>query len=89
CFRLVERIALVPPETVKINLQKATLGWEMMGLEKAWSLNAELSAMGKVAMREEFARPLEEALKRGGLKVFLATRDSPFQPEPFGPRSKK
>ncbi len=88
-FRLVERIALVPPETVKINLQKTTLGWEMMGLEKAWSLNAELSAMSRIAKREEFARPLAEARKRGGLKAFVARRDGPFQPEPMGPRSKK
>ena len=89
CFRLVERIALVPPETVKINLQKATLGWEMMGLAKAWSLNAELAAMARVAKREEFARPLEEAKSRGGIRAFIETRDAPFQPEPYGPKSKK
>jgi enoyl-CoA hydratase/carnithine racemase len=89
CFRLVERIALVPPETVKINLQKATLGWEMMGLAKAWSLNAELSAMARIARREEFARPLEEARNRGGVRALIALRDEPFQPEPYGPRAKK
>ena len=88
CFRLVERIALVPPETVKINLQKATLGWEMMGLAKAWSLNAELSAMAQVAKREAFARPIEEARSRGGVRAFIESRDAPFQPEPFGPKSK-
>ena len=89
CFRLVERIALVPPETVKINLQKATLGWEMMGLAKAWSLNAELAAMARVAKREEFARPLAEARSRGGIGAFIETRDAPFQPEPYGPKSNK
>lgn len=89
CFKIVERIALVPPETVKINLQKATLGWEMMGLAKAWSLNAELAAMARVAKREEFARPLEEAKSRGGIRAFIETRDAPFQPEPYGPKSKK
>ena len=31
CFHIVERIALVPPETVKINLAIATMGLEMMG----------------------------------------------------------
>ena len=88
-FRLVERIALVPPDTVKINLQKATSGYEMMGLAKAWSLNAELSALAQLTRREEFYRPLEEARQRGGLKAFVDLRDGPFQPEPFGPHAKR
>ena len=45
CFKYVERIAHVPPETVKINLHISTQGLEMMGLRKAWTLNAELAAM--------------------------------------------
>lgn len=89
CFTLVERIALVPPETVKINLHVATLGLEMMGLRKAWTLNAELSVMARLSRREEFNRRLEEARKQGGLRAFFQTRDAPFQPEPFGPRSRK
>ena len=40
CFQFVERVAHVPPETVKINLHISTLGMEMMGLRKAWTLNA-------------------------------------------------
>ncbi len=88
CFSIVERIALVPPETVKINLHVATLGLEMMGLRKAWVLNAELSAMAHLSRREEFNRRLEEARKQGGLRAFLEARNGPFQPEPFGPRSR-
>jgi enoyl-CoA hydratase/carnithine racemase len=88
-FRLVERIALIPPETVKINLHIAALGLEMMGLRKAWVMNAELAAMARLSKREEFCRHLEEAKKRGGLKAFLKERDDPFKPEPFGPRSKR
>lgn len=87
CFKIVERIALVPPETVKINLAIATEGLEMMGLRKAWTLNAELSAMARLTKREEFNRRLEEARKKGGLHAFLQARDDPFKPEPFGPRS--
>ncbi len=87
CFKIVERIALVPPETVKINLAIATEGLEMMGLRKAWTLNAELSAMVRLSKREEFNRRLEEARKKGGLHAFLQARDDPFKPEPFGPRS--
>ncbi|MFQ5681868.1 MAG: enoyl-CoA hydratase/isomerase family protein [Candidatus Binatia bacterium] len=88
CFKLVERIALVPPETVKINLAIATQGLEMMGLRKAWVMNAELSAMARLSKREEFIRHLEEARKQGGVRAFLQARDDPFQPEPFGPHSR-
>jgi len=89
CFTLVERIALVPPETVKINLHIAGLGLEMMGLRKAWLLNSELSAMARLTKEEAFNRKMEEARKKGGLRAFFEERDAPFQPEPFGPRSRK
>lgn len=88
CFALVERIALIPPETVKINLHIARLGLEMQGLVKAWTLGAELSAIARFSKREEFNRRLEEARRRGGLRAFFEARDLPFQPEPFGPRSR-
>ena len=88
CFSIVERIALVPPETVKINLAVATMGLEMMGLRKALNLNAELSAMAHVSKREEFNKHLEDARKEGGLRAFLQARDTPFMPEPFGPRAR-
>jgi enoyl-CoA hydratase len=89
CFKFVERIALVPPETVKINLHISTLGLEMMGLRKAWTLNSELAAMARLTKREEFNKRLEESKKNGGLAAFLQERDAPFQPEPFGPKAKK
>jgi len=79
CFRLVERIALVPPDTVKINLQKATSGYEMMGLSKAWALNAELAALAQLSRREEFHAPLEAARQEGGWKAFFELRDAPFK----------
>ena len=53
CFELAERIALVPPETVKINLSIATLGMEMMGLRDALMLDSQLSAPAHVMLREE------------------------------------
>jgi enoyl-CoA hydratase/carnithine racemase len=89
CFAFVERIAHVPPETVKINLAIATSGLEMMGLRKAWMLNAELAAMAQLSKREEFNKHLDAAKKKGGLKAFLEARDKSFQPEPFGPKAKK
>jgi len=84
----IERIALVSPDTVKINLHVATKGLEMMGLRNALMLNNELSALAMTSQREEFKRPLDEARKEGGMRGFLQARDGPFQPEPFGPRSK-
>ena len=88
CFSVVERIALVSPETVKLNLHVATMGLEMMGLRNALMLNNELSALAMTSQREEFKRPLDEARKEGGMRGFLQARDGPFQPEPFGPRSR-
>jgi enoyl-CoA hydratase/carnithine racemase len=89
CFRIVERIARVPPETVKINLQIATLGLNMMGLRDALTLDNQLSAPAHVMLREEFRRPLDEARANKGIKEYLQMRDGPFQPEPFGPRAGK
>ncbi len=89
CFGIVERIALVPPETVKINLAIATMGLEMMGLRDALLLDSQLSAPAHVMLREEFRRPLNEAREKKGIKTYLQLRDGPFQPEPFGPRSQK
>lgn len=88
CFAFVERVALVPPETVKINLHISRMGLEMMGLRKAWLLNSELCAMARLTKEEEFNKKMEEARQRGGLTAFFETRDAPFQPEPFGPRAK-
>ena len=87
CFKIGERIALVSPETVKINLYVATMGLEMMGLRNALILNGELSAFAHASKREDVMRPLEEARESGGMRGFLTVRDGPFQPEPFGPRS--
>lgn len=88
CFGIVERIALVSPETVKINLHVATMGLEMMGLRNALTLNTELGALAQTSQREDFRKYLDDAQETGGMRGFLQTRDGPFQPEPFGPRSK-
>jgi enoyl-CoA hydratase/carnithine racemase len=87
CFRIVERIARVSPETIKLNLYVATKGLQMMGLRNALALNDELSAQVHSSQREDFKRYLLEAQKQGGMRAFLQTRDDPFRPEPFGPRS--
>lgn len=89
CFTIVERIAHVPPETVKLNLATAIMGVQMMGFRDAWTLDGQLSAAAHTMLREELRRPLEETRKNQGTKAYLQMRDGPFQPEPFGPRARK
>jgi enoyl-CoA hydratase/carnithine racemase len=89
CFDIVERIAKVPPETVKINLQVATLGLDMMGLRDALTYDKQMSAPAHVMLREELRKPLDDARANKGIREYLQMRDGPFQPEPFGPRAKK
>jgi enoyl-CoA hydratase/carnithine racemase len=89
CFKIVERIARVPPETVKINLQIATMGLDVMGLRDALTFDNQMSAPAHVMLREELRKPLDDARANKGIKEYLQMRDGPFQPEPFGPRAKK
>jgi len=89
CFKIVERIAKVPPETVKINLAISTMGLQMMGLVDALRMDQTLSIPAHMMLNEEFRRPLDEARAKDGTKAYLQMRDGPFQPEPFGPRAKK
>ena len=89
CFNLVERIAKISPETIKTNLFISTQGLEMMGLNKAWILNGKLSALAHSSSREEYRKKMFDDLESGGMRAFLQTRDGPFQPEPFGPRSRR
>jgi len=89
CFAIVDRIAKVPPETVKLNLAVATMGMQMMGFKGAWTMDGQMSAAAHTLLREELRRPLEEKRKNEGTKAYLQMRDGPFQPEPFGPRAKR
>lgn len=89
CLKIVERIALIPPETIKINLQVATMGLDMMGLRDALTYDSQMSAPAHLMLREELRKPLDEARANKGIREYLQMRDGPFQPEPFGPRSKK
>jgi enoyl-CoA hydratase/carnithine racemase len=89
CFSLVERIARVPPETVKINLAISTRGLEVMGLSEALRMDETLSIPAHMMLNEKFRRPLDEARAAHGTKAYLQLRDGPFQPEPFGPRARE
>ena len=57
-------------------------------LEKEFQSRAQKieNAQKEIKRLEE---ELEEARRQKGLKAFFTTRDAPFQPEPFGPKSTK
>ena len=83
-FRIAERISMVSPETVATNKYIATLG-----LREALTTNWLLSAIAHSSQRPDFnRREMMKAAMEDGLRGFLKVRDGPFQPEPFGPRSK-
>jgi hypothetical protein len=48
-----------------------------------------MSAPAHIMLREELRKPLDEARTNKGIREYLQMRDGPFQPEPFGPKSKK
>jgi len=52
-------------------------------------MDETLSIPAHMMLNEEFRRPLDEARASQGTKAYLQLRDGPFQPEPFGPRSKR
>ena len=88
-FRLANRISMVSPETVAANKYVATLGMEMMGLRNALISNWMLSTVAHSSVRPDYRRKeMDDAGKERGMRGFLEVRDGPFQPEPFGPRSK-
>jgi enoyl-CoA hydratase/carnithine racemase len=88
-FRIAERISMISPETVATNKFIATLGLQAMGLREALTNNWLLSAIAHSSQRPDFNRKeMLEAAMENGMRGFLNVRDGPFQPEPFGPKSK-
>ena len=48
-----------------------------------------LSTVAHSSVRPDYSRKdMDDAGKERGMRGFLEVRDGPFQPEPFGPRSK-
>jgi enoyl-CoA hydratase/carnithine racemase len=85
---LAERIAKVPEPSVRLNKAITCFGLQASGLSNGMLLNGALSALAHTShlpMRDD----LLAAMRQGGMRAFLDKRDSPFRPEPFGPKSKK
>ncbi len=84
--RLAERIARVPEPSVRLNKQVTSYGLLASGIAAGMLMNGPLSALAHSSHGPERER-LFEAQRQGGMRAFLAARDGPFQPEPFGPRA--
>jgi enoyl-CoA hydratase/carnithine racemase len=85
---LAERIARVPEPAVRLNKAITCYGLLAMGVGAGMLTNIPLSALAHASFNEERGKLLE-AMQTGGLRAFLDARDGGFQPEPFGPKSKK
>jgi enoyl-CoA hydratase/carnithine racemase len=84
---LAARIALVPEPSVRLNKAVTCSGILAAGLHAGLALNAPLSALAHASNNADRIR-LWETMRTKGMREFLAERDGPFRPEPFGPRSK-
>lgn len=85
---LAERLAKVPEASVRYNKMVAMQGLIAAGVGAGMALNGPLSALAHTSHSPE-REVLFDAQRNGGMKAFLQERDGKFQPEPFGPRSKK
>jgi enoyl-CoA hydratase/carnithine racemase len=85
---LAKRIALMPPESVKLNKAITTYGMEMMGLRAALDAAAMLSVIAHASTDSPDLDELNSIRQNEGMRASLQHRDGPFLPEPGGPRSK-
>jgi enoyl-CoA hydratase/carnithine racemase len=83
---LAERIAQVPEPSVRLNKAITCYGLEAAGLRSGMLLNGALSALAHTS-HQPVRDDLFAAMREGGMRAFLDKRDTPFRPEPFGPRS--
>jgi enoyl-CoA hydratase/carnithine racemase len=86
--KLAKRIALMPPDSVRINKAITTYGLEAMGLRNALDVSAMLSVIAHASTDASDLDELNRIRESEGLRASLAHRDDPYLPEPGGPRSK-
>jgi enoyl-CoA hydratase/carnithine racemase len=85
---LAQRLALVPPDSVRMNKMITTLGLEAMGLRSALEMADVLSVITHSSMDAADLDELTRLRDEQGLTASLKFRDGPFIPEPGGPRSR-
>jgi enoyl-CoA hydratase/carnithine racemase len=85
---LARRLALVPPDSVRMNKQLTIQGLQAMGLRNGLTVGGLISSQVHSMTDAEDAEDLYTTRREEGLRAFLKKRDGPFIPEPGGPRSK-
>ena len=84
---LAERVAMVPPDSVRIMKRLIMSGFVAYGIGAAMEVCAPYSTLAHCSHGPE-RQAMFDAQKERGVKGFLDVRDSKFLPEPFGPKSK-
>jgi enoyl-CoA hydratase/carnithine racemase len=85
---LAERIAKVPPNSVRIMKRLILSGFMAYGIGAAMEVCAPYSALAHCSHGPE-RQEMFDAQQEKGIKGFLEKRDGHFLPEPFGPKSKR
>ena len=83
---LAARIALVPEASVRMNKAITMSGLMAAGVQAGMLVNVPYSALAHSSYGDR-REALDRIRREEGLRGFLAARDQPFRPEPFGPRS--
>jgi len=84
---LAERIAMVPPNSVRIMKRLVLSGFMAYGISAAMEVCAPYSTLAHCSHGPE-RQAMFDAQKERGMKGFLEARDGKFLPEPFGPKSR-
>jgi enoyl-CoA hydratase/carnithine racemase len=84
---LAERIAMVPPNSVRIMKRLIMSGFMAYGIGAAMEVCAPYSTLAHSSHGPE-RQAMFDAQKDRGMKGYLEVRDGKFLPEPFGPKSK-
>ena len=84
---LAERIAMVPPNSVRIMKRLVLSGFMAYGISAAMEVCAPYSTLAHCSHGPE-RQAMFDAQKERGMKGFLEERDGKFLPEPFGPKSR-
>ncbi len=85
---MAARLALVPPDSVRMNKALTIKGLQAMGLRTGLEVGGFISTTVHSMTDAADVEALYETQRRDGLRAFLQQRDGPFLPEPGGPRSK-
>jgi enoyl-CoA hydratase/carnithine racemase len=86
-FAFAQRVALVPPDSVRVNKAITIRGLEAMGLKAGMSMGAALSIIVHASTDSDDLAELRRIREEEGMRASLKHRDDPFRPEPGGPRS--